>query len=86
MNVMMFVRGRDSPDGEHGIHIHEVATCEPYGDTGGHFDQGPKRDSNLDRGHPFHLGDLVNMEARDDVGMIHQHNTCHPIRRSDQFL
>jgi superoxide dismutase, Cu-Zn family len=47
--------------GEHGVHIHETAACEPCGAAGGHFDPGPNGDSNPDGNHPFHSGDLVNI-------------------------
>ncbi len=61
--VTMFLQGEDLPDGEHGVHIHEVASCEPCGSAGGHFDPGPNGFSSPDGNHPFHLGDLVNIDA-----------------------
>ena len=53
--------------GEHAVHIHESAVCEPCGAAGGHFDPGPNSNSNPDGNHPFHMGDLVNMVV-DDSG------------------
>jgi len=52
---------------KHGIHIHEVGSCAnttvPFGGAGGHFDPGPFGMSNPDAYHPFHMGDLPNLEA-----------------------
>jgi len=51
--------------GRHGVHIHEVGTCDPPGFTtaGGHFDPGPSGNSNTVTNHPFHMGDLENLEV-----------------------
>ncbi len=47
-----------------GFHIHEKGTCEPpFTSAGGHFDPGPSGNSNPDDNHPFHLGDLPNIEV-----------------------
>lgn len=54
------------PPGEHGVHIHETANCTPCGAAGGHFDPGPNGNSSPDGNHPYHLGDLVNLEALPD--------------------
>ena len=53
------------PPGLHGIHIHEIAACDPptFATAGGHFDPGPFGQSNPDANHPFHMGDLPNIEA-----------------------
>lgn len=50
------------PEGKHGVHIHEVADCSPCGDAGGHFDPGPAGNPSPDGNHPFHSGDLINLE------------------------
>jgi Cu/Zn superoxide dismutase len=50
--------------GPHGLHIHEVGSCDAPGFTtaGGHFDPGPFGSSNpVDANHPFHSGDLPNL-------------------------
>jgi len=47
--------------GKHGIHIHETAVCTPCGDAQGHFDPGPESNSNPDGNHPYHAGDLNNI-------------------------
>jgi Cu-Zn family superoxide dismutase len=49
-------------EGKHGVHIHAVADCTPCGDAGGHFDPGPASNTSPDGNHPFHTGDLINLE------------------------
>ncbi len=71
-------------DGKHAVHIHEVASCEPCGSAGGHFDPGPfgqsRPDSATDEvpakdiNHPYHMGDLVNLEVKNGVGTM-KHTT-----------
>jgi Cu-Zn family superoxide dismutase len=53
------------PPGDHGFHIHEVGKCtNNFADAGGHFDPGPFSNSTpADANHPFHMGDLSNLEA-----------------------
>ncbi len=70
VKIKVFLEGKDLPDGEHGLHIHEVASCEPCGSAGGHFDPGPNGNSSPDGNHPFHLGDLVNLKVKDGVGKL----------------
>lgn len=48
---------------KHAVHIHEVAACDPCSAAQGHFDPGPNSNSNPDGNHPFHAGDLVNLEV-----------------------
>jgi superoxide dismutase, Cu-Zn family len=72
------------PDGKHAVHIHEVGACEPCAAAGGHHDPGPagqsRPDSALDTipatdiNHPFHMGDLVNLDVRNGVGTL-RHTT-----------
>ena len=72
------------PDGKHAVHIHEVGACEPCAAAGGHHDPGPagqsRPDSALDTipatdiNHPFHMGDLVNLDVRNGVGTF-KHTT-----------
>ena len=71
-------------DGKHAVHVHEVAACQPCAAAGGHHDPGPfgqpRPDSATDDvpaadvNHPFHMGDLVNIEVRDGVGSM-KHTT-----------
>ncbi len=61
-------------DGEHAVHIHETANCQPCGAAKGHHDPGPFGKSTPDApdyNHPFHMGDLVNIKVVDGVGSMH---------------
>lgn len=51
--------------GLHGVHLHAVGKCEPPGFTaaGGHFDPGPAGNTDPDANHPFHMGDIPNLEV-----------------------
>jgi superoxide dismutase, Cu-Zn family len=53
--------------GLHGIHIHEIGSCAdtsiPFGGAGGHFDPGPFGNSGPDVNHPFHMGDIPNLDV-----------------------
>jgi Cu-Zn family superoxide dismutase len=67
-------------DGKHAVHIHEFGKCEPCGAAGGHHDPGPfgqsRPDSAVDTvpapdiNHPFHMGDLINLEVKDGKGTM----------------
>ena len=50
--------------GKHAVHIHETGTCRPCGAANGHFDPGLFGMTNPDGNHPFHSGDLINIEGR----------------------
>ena len=39
-------------EGKHGVHIHEVASCDPCGSAKGHFDPVPNSNSSPDGNHP----------------------------------
>jgi Cu-Zn family superoxide dismutase len=74
------------PPGRHGMHIHEVGACTdttiPFGGAGGHFDPGPFGSSlPVDANHPFHMGDLPNIEVNGD-GAGHLHYTTSRITLS----
>jgi Cu-Zn family superoxide dismutase len=68
VKVKLEVRGL--PDGKHAVHIHETASCEPCGSAGGHFDPGPSGSSNPDGNHPFHSGDLINVNVKNGEGRV----------------
>lgn len=82
VTVEMQVKGL--ADGQHAVHIHEVASCEPCGSAGGHHDPGPFGQSRPDSAteevpakdvnHPFHMGDLVNLDVKDGAGYM-KHTT-----------
>jgi Cu-Zn family superoxide dismutase len=53
--------------GRHGVHLHAVGKCEaPFTSAGGHFDPGPASNTDPDANHPFHMGDVPNLEAGQD--------------------
>ena len=72
------------PEGTHAVHIHEVGVCEPCSAAGGHHDPGPagqsRPDSAMDTvpatdvNHPFHMGDLINLDVKSGVGSL-RHTT-----------
>jgi Cu-Zn family superoxide dismutase len=67
-------------DGKHAVHIHETGTCEPCSAAKGHHDPGPfgqtRPDSAGDESpaadinHPYHMGDLVNIEVKNGKGSM----------------
>ncbi len=64
VSIELVVKGL--PRGKHAVHIHEVGTCSPCGAAKGHFDPGPHSNSNPDGNHPFHMGDLENIESNEE--------------------
>ena len=53
--------------GLHGVHLHAVGKCEPaFTAAGGHFDPGPAGNTDPDANHPFHMGDLPNLNVGPD--------------------
>jgi Cu-Zn family superoxide dismutase len=76
VTVQLMVNGL--PDGKHAVHIHEVGSCEPCAAAGGHHDPGPYGQSRPDTtsdavpatdiNHPFHMGDLINLEVKNGSG------------------
>lgn len=53
--------------GLHGVHLHAVGKCEPdFAAAGGHFDPGPASNTDPDANHPFHMGDIPNLEVGPD--------------------
>jgi len=61
VSVMMMVKGLTP--GKHAVHLHQTASCVPCASAGGHFDPGPNSNTSPDGNHPFHSGDLINIEA-----------------------
>lgn len=82
VKVEMKVEGLS--DGDHAVHIHEVGACEPCGAAKGHHDPGPFGQSRPDSAgtdtpakdinHPYHMGDLINLNVKDGVGTM-EHTT-----------
>ena len=71
-------------DGKHAVHIHETGACEPCSAAKGHHDPGPfgqtRPDSAgdtvpaTDINHPYHMGDLINIEVKNGKGSM-KHTT-----------
>lgn len=82
--VVVEMRVTGLSDGKHAVHIHESGTCEPCAAAGGHHDPGPFGQSRPDSAsdaapatdinHPFHMGDLINLEVKGGVGTL-EHTT-----------
>jgi Cu-Zn family superoxide dismutase len=68
--VLVFAAVSGLPDGKHAAHIHETGSCVPCGAANGHFDPGPASNSSPDGNHPFHSGDLINIEVEDGFGVL----------------
>jgi Cu-Zn family superoxide dismutase len=50
--------------GMHGVHLHAVGKCEaPFTSAGGHFDPGPAGNTDPDANHPFHMGDVPQLNV-----------------------
>ena len=63
VRVVARLRGLNSGRRQ-GFHIHERGVCEPpFTSSGGHFDPGPTGNPSPDANHPFHMGDLPNLEV-----------------------
>ena len=53
--------------GRHGVHLHAIGKCEPdFTAAGGHFDPGPASNTDPDANHPYHMGDIPNLEVGAD--------------------
>ncbi len=92
VTVEMTVTGLS--DGKHAVHIHENGVCEPCGAAGGHHDPGPFGQSRpdsagdevpaMDINHPYHMGDLINIEVKDGKG--HMKHTTNRVTLSEGRL
>jgi Cu-Zn family superoxide dismutase len=53
--------------GLHGVHLHAVGKCDPdFAAAAGHFDPGPAGNTDPDANHPFHMGDIPNLQVGQD--------------------
>ena len=68
--VDIAIRVRGLSDGKHAVHIHAVGECSPCAMAGGHFDPGPSGNVSPDGNHPFHSGDLINIDVRKGYGVL----------------
>jgi Cu-Zn family superoxide dismutase len=65
--VEITLRASGLTPGRHGVHLHAVGKCEPpFTSAGGHFDPGPASNTDPDANHPFHMGDIPNLEVGAD--------------------
>lgn len=66
--VMITLKVKGLKPGLHGVHLHAIGKCEAPAFTaaGGHFDPGPAGNTDPDANHPFHMGDVPNIEAGKD--------------------
>jgi Cu-Zn family superoxide dismutase len=63
--VQVVVKVTGLKPGLHGMHLHAVGKCEaPFASAGGHFDPGPYGHMDPDTNHPFHMGDLPNIDVK----------------------
>ena len=62
VNITLSVTGLKP--GMHGVHLHAVGKCTPdFAAAGGHFDPGPASNTDPDANHPYHMGDLPQINA-----------------------
>jgi len=68
LEVVLSVQGL--PAGMHGVHVHAVGKCDgpDFTSAGGHFDPGPAGNTDADMNHPFHGGDLPNLNVNGTAG------------------
>lgn len=68
IQVELVVSAKGLKPGLHGVHLHAVGKCEAPGFTsaGGHFDPGPAGNTDPDANHPFHMGDVPNLQVADN--------------------
>jgi len=64
------MRVRGLSDGKHAVHVHAVGLCAPCSMAGGHFDPGPSGNPSPDGNHPFHSGDLINIDVKRGFGAM----------------
>ena len=72
VKVMMMVKGLTP--GKHAVHIHEAGDCDACSAAMGHFDPGNFGEPAPNANHPFHSGDLINIEANKN-GNAHLNTT-----------
>ena len=76
VEVDVVVRGLPSSPPERAFHVHEYGACEPtYTAAGGHFDAGPAKNTAPEPNHPYHLGDVPELDVRRGVGRLHAETT-----------
>jgi Cu-Zn family superoxide dismutase len=62
--VEVVVTAKGLKPGLHAVHLHAIGKCEPdFSAAGGHFDPGPAGNTDPDANHPFHMGDLPQLQV-----------------------
>ena len=65
--VLVTISVKGAKPGMHGVHLHAVGKCQPdFAAAGGHFDPGPAGNPDPDMNHPYHMGDLPNLNVGAD--------------------
>jgi Cu-Zn family superoxide dismutase len=66
VEIDVWVRGLPRDPSRRAFHVHETGACEPsFAAAGGHFDAGPAKNTTPpDNNHPYHLGDVPELELR----------------------
>jgi superoxide dismutase, Cu-Zn family len=66
VEIDVVVRGLPPGPSARAFHVHETGACEPsFSAAGGHFDAGPAKNTTPpDNNHPYHLGDVPELELR----------------------
>ena len=87
--VDVFVKARRLTPGKHAVHIHEFGNCTPCTAAGSHCrDLGPHgHDVPVTENHPYHSGDLVNIEigsrGSGSLSTTTSRSRCRRIPRTD---
>jgi len=69
--VDVWVRGLPPGPRQRGFHVHDVGACEPtFAAAGDHFDAGPAKETGAEN-HPYHLGDVPQLEVRGSAARLH---------------
>jgi Cu-Zn family superoxide dismutase len=65
VEVDVWVRGLPRSPSARAFHVHEFGNCgPPFTAAGGHFDAGPAKNTEPESNHPYHLGDVPELELR----------------------
>jgi superoxide dismutase, Cu-Zn family len=76
IEVDVVVRGLPREPRQRAFHVHDTGACDPpaYAAAGPHFDAGPGKNTTSEN-HPYHLGDVPQLEVRGGVGRLDSETT-----------